>query len=159
MIRCMLLSALWLVLLAPMNSIAVGQGEQDTSPKEQVRIGAVASSPRTVIVFQNLKTYLNRQGFKSDFLLYSDYEALLDGLDEGEVDVAWTSPVGSRDVSPTEWEDESGTGDARSRSWFACDNHCRERTLELSHSRTLLESGSSPAVSGMPKVSFCHFIF
>ena len=67
--------------------------EELAESNEVVRIGGVASSPKVVTIFQNLKTYLNRQGFRSDFVLYSDYKALVDALDRGEIEIAWTSPI------------------------------------------------------------------
>lgn len=58
-----------------------------------IRIGGVASSPKVVTIFKNLKAYLNKKGFKSDFVLYSDHKALVASLDSGETDIAWTSPI------------------------------------------------------------------
>lgn len=66
---------------------------QEKSSSERVRLGGVAFAPTDVTVFQNLTKYLNSKGFRSDFVLYSDHEALVTALGEGDVDVAWMSPV------------------------------------------------------------------
>jgi phosphonate transport system substrate-binding protein len=58
-----------------------------------VRIGAVATSPGAVVVFQDLKRYLNRREFPADYVLYSNYDALVAALDRGEVEIAWNTPL------------------------------------------------------------------
>jgi ABC-type phosphate/phosphonate transport system substrate-binding protein len=58
-----------------------------------VRIGAVAYAPSTVTVFQGLCRYLNRNRLPSDYVLYSNYDALVAALDRGDIDVAWNTPL------------------------------------------------------------------
>ena len=67
--------------------------ERKARPKDVVLIGGYARTPNHVTIFKNLTTYLNRKGFKSDFVLYSNYKSVIDALDRGEVDIAWQSPV------------------------------------------------------------------
>ena len=79
------------ILLWP--RVAVLADEQKAETPEVVRIGGIAYSPKTVTIFRNLKTYLNRQGFRCDYVLYSSDTALVDALERGEIHIAWTSPV------------------------------------------------------------------
>src|SRR5436190_95115 len=58
-----------------------------------VRIGAVAYSPSVVTVFNDLRRYLNRNDFPSDYVLYSNYDALVDALGRHEIDIAWNTPL------------------------------------------------------------------
>jgi phosphonate transport system substrate-binding protein len=69
-----------------------GQAEPQHG-KSVVRIGAVAYSPSTVIVFNNLRQYLDRHEFQSDYVLYSNYDALVAALERNEVDIAWNTPL------------------------------------------------------------------
>ena len=58
-----------------------------------VRIGAVASGPSTVTVWRDVKRYLAGKDFPIDYVLYSNYDALVRALKEGHVDVAWNTPL------------------------------------------------------------------
>jgi ABC-type phosphate/phosphonate transport system substrate-binding protein len=66
---------------------------QTLEPSDQIRIGAVAYSPDVVTVFQGLTSYLNKNGLPSDYVLYSNYNSLVRALDQGEVDIAWNTPL------------------------------------------------------------------
>jgi phosphonate transport system substrate-binding protein len=66
-------------------------GEKDKTPI--TRIGAVAYSPAAVTIFQGLTRYLNKNGLTSDYVLYSNYDALVAALDKGEIDIAWNTPL------------------------------------------------------------------
>ncbi len=57
------------------------------------RIGAVASGPGTVTVFQGLRRHLARNGLDVDYVLYSNYDALVEALHQKQVDVAWNTPL------------------------------------------------------------------
>jgi phosphonate transport system substrate-binding protein len=58
-----------------------------------VRIGAVAYDPKVVTIWEGFKAYFDRQGFATDFVLYSNYDAQVDANLEGEIDIAWNSPL------------------------------------------------------------------
>jgi ABC-type phosphate/phosphonate transport system substrate-binding protein len=58
-----------------------------------VRIGAVAYSPAVVTVFNDLRRYLNRNEFPADYVLFSNYDALVAALDRREIDIAWNTPL------------------------------------------------------------------
>jgi ABC-type phosphate/phosphonate transport system substrate-binding protein len=57
------------------------------------RIGAVAYSPAAVTIFHGLTRYLNEHGLKSDYVLYSSYDALVAALQRGEIEIAWNTPL------------------------------------------------------------------
>jgi ABC-type phosphate/phosphonate transport system substrate-binding protein len=87
--------ALFLVMMA---TARVQSGERSSQPpaaqeKGVVRIGAVAYSPGVVTVFNDLRRYLNRHDFSSDYVLYSNYDALVAALDRREIDIAWNTPL------------------------------------------------------------------
>lgn len=64
-----------------------------TSSRPAIRIGAVAYAPSSVTVFESLRRYLGRQGLPIDYVLYSNYDALVDALANKQVDVAWNTPL------------------------------------------------------------------
>ncbi len=69
---------------------------ESPSPAENakiLRIGAVAYSPAVVTVFQGLTKYLKAHDFPADYVLYSNYDALVAALEKGEVDIAWNTPL------------------------------------------------------------------
>lgn len=82
-----LLSGLLLTVAAPLFA-----GEPAARSKP-VRIGAVAYAPGVVTVFNGIKKYLNKNGFAADYVLYSNYDALVAALKKGEVDIAWNTPL------------------------------------------------------------------
>jgi ABC-type phosphate/phosphonate transport system substrate-binding protein len=74
-------------------SHAYGEQPARASDASVVRIGAVAYAPSVVTVFRDLTRYLNGNDFRSDYVLYSNYDALVRALEQGEVDIAWNTPL------------------------------------------------------------------
>jgi len=75
---------------------AISARAESSSPAENekvVRIGAVAYSPAAVTVFQGLTKYLKAHDFPADYVLYSNYDALVAALEKGEVEIAWNTPL------------------------------------------------------------------
>jgi phosphonate transport system substrate-binding protein len=72
-----------------------GDGLTECPSKDQpvIRIGAVAYSPDAVTVFQGIQRHFGRSGVPVDYVLYSNYDALVDALHKGQVDVAWNTPL------------------------------------------------------------------
>jgi ABC-type phosphate/phosphonate transport system substrate-binding protein len=56
-------------------------------------LGAVAYDPKVVTIWEGFKTHLIDRGLPFDFVLYSNYERLVEGHLAGEVDLAWNSPL------------------------------------------------------------------
>jgi phosphonate transport system substrate-binding protein len=68
------------------------KGEKAAAPRV-VRIGAVAYGPSAVTVFDNLRRYFSKTDLPVDYVLYSNYDALVDALRKGHVDIAWNTPL------------------------------------------------------------------
>ena len=58
-----------------------------------VRLGGTATIPH-LEVFQGLETLFRRRGIELDWVLYSDYDVMVDAFVSGEIDLAWNGPLG-----------------------------------------------------------------
>ena len=58
-----------------------------------LRLGGVASASH-MTVFQGLEEMFKREGIDMDWVLYSDYEAMIDDFVDGKIDLAWNGPLG-----------------------------------------------------------------
>lgn len=83
------------VTTAAVSARAADRSNQSPAGPDKgvVRIGAVAYSPGVVTVFNDLRRYLARNDFPSDYVLYSNYDALVAALDRREIDIAWNTPL------------------------------------------------------------------
>lgn len=54
-------------------------------------VGAVAYHPRVVTVWEGFRPYFLERGLDVDYVLYSNYERLVDALVAGHVDLAWNT--------------------------------------------------------------------
>ncbi len=59
----------------------------------KMKIGAVAYAPSAVTIFEGIRRYFVKHEFPIDYVLYSNYDALVAALQRGEVDVAWNTPL------------------------------------------------------------------
>ena len=57
-----------------------------------IRLGGAASAPY-IEVFRGLQEHFGRQGIDLDWVLYSDYDALVDAFVNKEIDLAWNGPL------------------------------------------------------------------
>jgi phosphonate transport system substrate-binding protein len=57
-----------------------------------VRLGG-AASPTYISVFQGLQEDFRRHGIELDWVLYSDYDALVEAFVKREIDLAWNAPL------------------------------------------------------------------
>ena len=78
-----------LVVLLALTRTA-GAGE---TRAKVIRIGAVAYSPAAVTIFEDIRRYFDRKGMPVDYVLYSHYDALVEALQKGQVDIAWNTPL------------------------------------------------------------------
>jgi len=60
---------------------------------ETLTLGAVAYDPKVVTIWEGFKAWFSDRGLPFDFVLYSNYERLVEGHLAGEVDAAWNSPL------------------------------------------------------------------
>jgi len=58
-----------------------------------LRIGAVAYAPYVVTIFEGIKKHFQRRGVALDWVLYSNYDALVEAFVRQEVDLAWNGPL------------------------------------------------------------------
>ena len=54
-------------------------------------VGAVAYHPRVVTVWEGFRPYFAERGLDVDYVLYSNYERLVDALVAGHIDLAWNT--------------------------------------------------------------------
>jgi phosphonate transport system substrate-binding protein len=57
-----------------------------------VRLGG-AASPAYISVFRGLQTHFRRHGIELDWVLYADYDALVEAFVKREIDLAWNAPL------------------------------------------------------------------
>jgi len=62
-------------------------------PPRVLRIGAVAYAPSAVTVFENFRRYFAKTDLPVDYVLYSNYDSLVEALKNGHVDIAWNTPL------------------------------------------------------------------
>ena len=58
-----------------------------------VRLGGVASTYH-MTVFRGLEELFSARGIQMDWVLYSDYDAMIDAFVSGDIDLAWNGPLG-----------------------------------------------------------------
>jgi ABC-type phosphate/phosphonate transport system substrate-binding protein len=56
-------------------------------------MGAVAYDPKVVTIWEGFKQWFAGQGFSFDYVLYSNYDAQVEAMADGQLDVAWNSPL------------------------------------------------------------------
>jgi ABC-type phosphate/phosphonate transport system substrate-binding protein len=66
--------------------------------KPVLKVGAVAYAPDSVTIWEGIRRYSERGGLPIDYVLYSNYDALVESLAKGEVDVAWNTPLAHAQV-------------------------------------------------------------
>jgi ABC-type phosphate/phosphonate transport system substrate-binding protein len=60
---------------------------------EPLVMGAVAYDPKVVTIWEGFKDWFATKGLAFDYVLYSNYDALVEALVAGQLDVAWNSPL------------------------------------------------------------------
>lgn len=54
-------------------------------------VGAVAYDPKVVTIWEMIREYFKRAGVPNDFVLFSNYEAQVEALLNGFIDIAWNT--------------------------------------------------------------------
>ncbi|HEY4277123.1 MAG TPA: PhnD/SsuA/transferrin family substrate-binding protein [Conexibacter sp.] len=57
--------------------------------EDLITVGAVAYHPRVVTIWERFRAWLTEAGAPTDYLLFSNYERLVEAVLEGEVDIGW----------------------------------------------------------------------
>src|SRR5919201_1898557 len=60
---------------------------------EKLILGAVAYDPKVVTIWDGFKEYFLEHGLPFDYVLYSNYDREGEALVEGDIHVAWNSPL------------------------------------------------------------------
>jgi ABC-type phosphate/phosphonate transport system substrate-binding protein len=56
-----------------------------------VTVGAVAYDPKVVTIWEGIKGYFTENGVATDYILFSNYDAQVDALLAGWIDIAWNT--------------------------------------------------------------------
>ncbi|PYS30089.1 MAG: phosphate ABC transporter substrate-binding protein [Acidobacteria bacterium] len=56
-----------------------------------VNVGVVAYDPKVVTIWEGIKEYFEANGVPMDFVLFSNYDAQVDALLKGWIDIAWNT--------------------------------------------------------------------
>jgi phosphonate transport system substrate-binding protein len=56
-----------------------------------IRVGAVAYDSKVVTIWEGINEFFRRRGVPSDFVLYSNYDAQVNALLDGSIDIAWNT--------------------------------------------------------------------
>jgi ABC-type phosphate/phosphonate transport system substrate-binding protein len=57
----------------------------------ELRLGAVAYHPRIVTIWERFRAYFADAGAPADYILFSNYERLVDAVLDGTVDIGWNT--------------------------------------------------------------------
>jgi len=58
-----------------------------------IMLGAVAYDPKVIPIWDIIRDYFNENGVRLDYILFSNYEAQVEYLLSGKIDVAWNTNV------------------------------------------------------------------
>ncbi len=56
-------------------------------------LGAVAYDPKVVDIWDGFRTHFEERGLNFDYILYTNYERQVEALVQGQIHVAWNSPL------------------------------------------------------------------
>lgn len=59
--------------------------------KDQIKIGAVAYDAKVVPIWEGIRDYFVESGVPFDYILFSNYEAQVEALFDGVIDIAWNT--------------------------------------------------------------------
>jgi ABC-type phosphate/phosphonate transport system substrate-binding protein len=94
-ITAIVLGAIVPLLATGAGTAPAGDCPAECSSKDRpaIRIGAVAYSPDAVTIFEGIRRHFGRNDVPVDYVLYSNYDALVEALHARQVDVAWNTPL------------------------------------------------------------------
>ncbi len=61
--------------------------------QKPIMLGAVAYDPKVIPIWDIIRDYFNDNGVRLDYILFSNYEAQVEYLLSGKIDVAWNTNV------------------------------------------------------------------
>lgn len=60
---------------------------------QTIRVGSVAYDPKVVTIWEAMREYFEEAGVPTDYVLFSNYEAQVQALFEGQIEIAWNTNV------------------------------------------------------------------
>ena len=60
---------------------------------KRIAVGAVAYDPKVVTIWELINGFFRQRGVRNDYVLFSNYEAQVDALLKGVIDIAWNTPL------------------------------------------------------------------
>lgn len=63
-----------------------------------LKVGAVIYDPKVTVIWDLIKGYCDKAGAPVQPVFYRDYKLQVDGLESGEIDIAWNSPLAHLDA-------------------------------------------------------------
>src|SRR5712692_6158323 len=58
---------------------------------KRIAVGAVAYDPKVVTIWEMINDFFRARGIPNDFVLFSNYEAQVEALLRGFIDIAWNT--------------------------------------------------------------------
>lgn len=56
-----------------------------------IKVGAVAYDPKVVLIWEGMRDYFRAEGIEMDYILFSNYDAQVQALLSGIIDIAWNT--------------------------------------------------------------------
>ena len=60
---------------------------------DKLKVGAVIYAPRVTVIWKIIKDFFEDENFSIEPVYFKDYRSQVDALVNGEIDVAWNSPL------------------------------------------------------------------
>ncbi len=57
----------------------------------RIAVGAVAYDPKVVTIWEMINDFFRARGVPNDYVLFSNYEAQVEALLKGAIDIAWNT--------------------------------------------------------------------
>ena len=65
---------------------------------EKVKVGAVVYDPKVTVIWEMIAKFAAERDLDLEPVLYKDYKLQIDGLESGEIDLGWNSPLAHVDA-------------------------------------------------------------
>ena len=94
---------------------------------DRVMVGAVVYDPKVVPIWEGIRAYFTDAPVGMDFVLFSNYEAQVEALLGGRIDIAWNTNLAVRPDVPRDRRRLPCAGDARHRRRVLLHAHRSDR--------------------------------
>ena len=109
-------------------------------------------------IFEDIRRYFDRKGMPVDYVLYSNYDSLVEALRKGQVDIAWNTPL-----AHAQYHRKAGNAsqalvmrdvDCNVRSMLVVRSDAKIRTLDDLKGKTLILGSSQAAEATVLPIHF-----